>query len=164
MSKIVSAVFDNRLAAAAAADALIAAGFGQADISILMSDKTQGREFNVEVNSKAPEGATVGATAGGLLGAVAATLVAVGILIIPGLNLVAAGPVVAAFAGAGAGGALGGLLGGLAGMGMPEHEAKLMAERLAQGGILVGVIAHEDRANLAKEVLSNGGGAHVRQA
>ena len=43
MSKIVSAVFDNRVAAAAAADALMEAGFGQADISILMSDKTQGR-------------------------------------------------------------------------------------------------------------------------
>lgn len=164
MSKIVSAVFDNRVAAADAADALLTAGFGQADISVLMSDVTQGREFNVEVNSKAPEGATVGATAGGILGAVAAALVAVGILIIPGLNLVAAGPVVAAFAGAGAGGALGGLLGGLVGMGVPEHEAKLMAERLAQGGILVGVIAHDDRANLAKEVLSSSGGAHVRRA
>ena len=164
MSKIVSAVFDNRVAASAAAEGLLTAGFGQADISMLMSDSTQGREFNVEVNSKAPEGATAGAAAGGVLGAIAAALVALGILIIPGLNLVAAGPIVAAFAGAGAGGAVGGLLGGLVGMGIPEHEAKMMAERLAQGGILVGVLSHDDRAKMAQEVLRNNGGAHVRRA
>lgn len=164
MSKVVSAVYDNRAAAAHAAEALVGAGFGQADISVLMSDSTQGREFNVAVSSKAPEGATLGATAGGVLGAVTATLVALGDLVIPGISLVAAGPIVAALAGLGAGGAVGGLLGALVGLGIPEHEARLMAERLAQGGILVGVLTHDDRARLAQEVLRNTGGAHLRRA
>src|SRR5580704_2870384 len=113
MSKTVSAVFENRVAADHAFEGLAAAGFGQADISVLMSEDTQGREFGVEVNTKAPEGVATGATAGGLLGALVATLVALGVFVIPGVGLVAAGPILAAFAGAGAGGALGGLIGGL---------------------------------------------------
>ena len=164
MSKTVSAVFENRVAADHAVEGLRAAGFGPADISVLMSEDTQGREFGVEVNTKAPEGATAGATAGGVLGALAATLVALGIVVIPGMGLVAAGPIIAAFAGAGAGGALGGLLGGLVGLGIPEHEAKMMAERLARGGILVGVMAHEDRLKVADEVLRSVGGVQLRHS
>jgi len=164
MGKIVSAVYDNRATAVAATDALLAAGFGQADISVLMSDSTQGREFNVAVTTKAPEGASLGAAAGGVLGAIVATLVALGDLVIPCISLVAAGPIVAALAGAGAGGTLGGLMGAMVGWGMPEHEARLMAERVAQGGILVGVQTHADRAKAAQEVLRSCGGSHVRQA
>jgi len=87
MGKIVSAVYDNRATAVAATDALLAAGFGQADISVLMSDSTQGREFNVAVTTKAPEGASLGAAAGGVLGAIVATLVALGDLVIPGIHV-----------------------------------------------------------------------------
>jgi hypothetical protein len=164
MSKIVSAVFENRVAATHAVDGLLSAGFGQADISVLMSDETQGREFGVEVHSKAPEGVAAGATAGGILGALAATLVALGLVVIPGVGLVAAGHLVAALAGAGAGGAVGGLLGGLVGLGIPEHEAKMMAERIAKGGILVGVLAHPDRVKQADEILRSVGGLHLRHS
>ena len=162
MSKIVSAVFDDRATAQAGVEGLLAAGFGQADISVLMSDTTQGREFGVKVSNKAPEGATAGATVGGVLGAIAMTLVALGIVVIPGVVLVGTGPILAALAGAGAGGAAGGLIGALVGMGVPEHEAKMMSEHVVRGGILVGVLAHEDRAKIAEEVLSSAGGAYVR--
>ncbi|MBN9418891.1 MAG: hypothetical protein J0I12_25795 [Candidatus Eremiobacteraeota bacterium] len=162
MGKIVSAVYDNRATALAATEGLLAAGFGEGDISVLMSDATQGREFNVNVTTKAPEGASLGAAAGGVLGAIVCTLVALGDLVIPGISLVAAGPIVAALAGAGAGGTLGGLIGAMVGWGIPEHEAKLMAERVAQGGILVGVLTHSDRAKTAREVMRSCGGTHVR--
>lgn len=164
VSKTVTAVFENRIAAEHAVEGLREAGFGPADISVLMSEDTQGREFGVVVNSKAPEGAVSGATAGGLLGALAATLIALGVVVVPGIGLVAAGPIIAGLAGAGAGGAIGGIIGGLVGMGVPEHEAKLMAERLAKGGILVGVLAHEDRVKTADEVLRAVGGASLRHA
>lgn len=164
MSKIVSAVFDNRVAAEEAVEALLAAGFGQADISMLMSDHTQGREFQVAASTKAPEGATAGGVTGGVLGAIAATLVVMGDLVIPGISLVAAGPIVAALAGAGAGGAVGGLIGALAGMGIPEHEAKMMAKRVEDGGILVGVLSHNDRVTIAQEILKTAGGTHLRSA
>ena len=71
------------------------------------------------------------------------------------------GPVVAALAGAGAGGAAGGIIGAIAGMGIPEHEAKMFADEINAGGVLVGVTVHDDRVDLAKKCLEIGGAQHV---
>jgi hypothetical protein len=52
-------------------------------------------------------------------------MVGIGALAIPGLGrFIAAGPIMAALAGAGAGAAAGGLTGALIGMGIPELESK----------------------------------------
>lgn len=157
MSTLVTGIFTSRQAAEQAADELMKSGFAADDISILMSESTQGREFALKKSTKAPEGAATGATIGGVLGAVAAGLAAVGTLAIPGLALVAAGPVVAALSGLGAGAATGGLAGALIGLGIPEHEAKFYDQEIGQGGILVGVYAHKDRVKLARDVLEAAG-------
>jgi len=151
----------NRRAAEQVVEELYRAGVTEQDISILMSDETRGREFGVQHATKAPEGAVAGATTGGILGAIAAGLIAVGIVAVPGLGLVAAGPILAALAGAGAGGVAGGLIGALVGTGIPEHEAKLYAEDVAKGAILIGVYAHDDRAAVAKSILSSSGAKSV---
>lgn len=161
MSKQVTAIFGDRASAASAVDRLVAAGFARDDISALMSDATRGRHFDVESSTKAPEGAAVGAGLGGVLGAIAAGLVAVGTVAVPGVGFFAAGPIVAALAGAGAGGAAGGLMGGLVGMGIPEHEARLHLDELKEGSILLGVQAHDDRAVTARDIMRNAGGKHV---
>lgn len=153
MSTLITALFTTRAAAENATEELMKAGFSAEDISILMSETTQGREFAVKQATKAPEGAATGATIGGVLGAIAAGLAAIGTLAIPGVNLVAAGPIVAALTGLGAGAATGGITGALIGLGIPEHEAKFYHEEIKQGGILVGVYAHKDRADIAREVL-----------
>jgi hypothetical protein len=140
-----------------AAEELIKSGFSSEDISILMSDTTRGREFGVTQSTKAPEGAAAGATIGGVLGAVAGGLAALGTLAIPGLSLVAAGPIVAALTGLGAGAATGGITGAMIGLGIPEHEAKFYDQELKQGGILLGVYAHKDRVKLAREILEAAG-------
>jgi hypothetical protein len=127
-----------------------------------MSDATRGREFALQMATKAPEGAAAGATIGGALGAVAAGLVAMGIIVVPGLALVAAGPVVATLAGLGAGAAAGGLTGALIGVGIPEHEAKFYNEAIEQGGILLGVYAHDDRAAQARRLLEASGAEKVK--
>ncbi|MGB5036908.1 MAG: hypothetical protein WBQ66_09890 [Blastocatellia bacterium] len=161
MAKTVTGVFENRLMAEDAVGRLIDAGFSERDISMLMSDSTHGREFGVQDASKAPEGAVAGAAAGGILGVIAAGLIAVGTIVVPGLGLVAAGPLLAALAGAGAGGAAGGLLGGLVGAGIPEHEAKMYAEDVANGGILVGLYVHDDTAKVAESILKATGAKSV---
>lgn len=161
MSQLITAIFPNRATAERAVQNLIDAGFSADDTSILMSEGTRGREFQIASSTKAPEAAVTGATVGGILGAVAAGLVAIGTLAVPGLNLVAAGPIVAALSGLGAGAAAGGLAGGLIGLGIPEHEAKFYDEEIRKGGILVGVYAHGDRARLAKEVLDTAGATHI---
>lgn len=161
MAKNVTAIYKDRKAAAVAVNQLLADGFSRDDVSVLMSDATRGREFAVESHSKAPEGAAVGAATGGVLGAVAAGLVAIGVIAAPGIGLVAAGPIVAALAGAGAGGAVGSLAGSLVGMGLPEHEAKLLADEIKEGSFLIGVHAHDDRADAAKKIFEETGGKHI---
>jgi uncharacterized membrane protein len=85
-----------------------------------------------------------------------------GIIVVPGLALVAAGPVVATLAGLGAGAAAGGLTGALIGVGIPEHEAKFYNEAIEQGGILLGVYAHDDRAAQARRLLEASGAEKVK--
>lgn len=161
MAQLITGLFSSRPAAEVAVDQLVEAGFSREDISVLMSDATRGREFAMTTDSKAPEGAATGAAIGGVLGAIAAGLVSVGIIALPGIGLVAAGPIIAALAGAGAGGAAGGLLGALAGAGIPEHEAKFFSEEIEKGGILVGVFAHDDRSARAREIFANAGAESI---
>ncbi len=161
MSKSITAIYHTREAAMEAVALLTDAGYSRNDISFVLTDATRGREFAIEEETKAPEGATIGAVTGGVLGAVAAGLVATGVFLVPGVALVAAGPIVAALAGAGAGGAAGGFIGGLIGLGIPEHEAKLYSEQIEKGGILVGVYAHDDRRKEAREIFETTGGERI---
>jgi hypothetical protein len=162
MAKLVTGLFKTRSVAERAVDGLVHDGYPREDISLLMSDATRGREFALQMATKAPEGAATGATVGGALGAIAAGLVVLGVIAIPGLALVAAGPLVATLAGLGAGAAAGGLAGALIGMGIPEHEAKFYNEAIEQGGILLGVYAHDDRATQARKILEASGAEKVK--
>ncbi|HMG35941.1 MAG TPA: hypothetical protein VKM94_18545 [Blastocatellia bacterium] len=153
MATLVTGLFKTRSSAQHAAESLIENGYSADDISLLMSDATRGREFAIRVASKAPEGAAAGATIGGVLGAVAAGLVSLGILVVPGVALVAVGPVLATLAGLGAGAAAGGVTGALIGLGIPEHEARFYDQEIERGGILLGVYTHNDRAEQARKIL-----------
>jgi uncharacterized membrane protein len=88
--------------------------------------------------------------------------VALGVLAVPGIGLVAAGPILATLAGLGAGAAAGGLTGALIGLGIPEHEAKFFNEEIERGGILVGVYTHEDRAGQARKIMDAAGAERVK--
>jgi len=150
MARTVTAIFDDASTAAKAVNRITALGISRDMISVLMSEETRGQYFSVETRSKAPEGAALGAATGGVLGALAGALVAVGTLAVSGVGVVAAGPLVATLASLGAGGAAGGVIGALVGLGIPEHEAELAADRVERGGILVGVETTD--ANQAEDV------------
>src|SRR6266576_5351703 len=143
--KLVTGLFNNRVAAESAVDAILKRGYTRDDISVLMSDSTRNKEFALQTRSHAADGAGVGGALGGVVGAVLATIVAVGsTIVLPGLNLVIAGPVAAALAGAGAGAATGGVIGALIGAGIPEYRAEVYDAELRGGGILLGVEARSD--------------------
>ena len=162
MATLVTGLFRARPDAERAVEDLVHYGWSRDDISLLMSDATRGREFGLAMATKAPEGAATGATIGGVLGAVAAGLVALGVIVVPGLGLVAAGPILATLAGLGAGAAAGGLTGALVGLGIPEHEAKFYNEEIERGGILVGVYSHSDRGDQARKLLEAAGAEKVK--
>ena len=146
-----------------AVDALRVAGFRGTDISVLFPENIGTKDFAMEKGTKAPEGAATGAGTGVVVGGTLGWLTGIGALAIPGLGpFIAAGPIMAALAGAGAGGALGGLTGALIGMGIPEYEAKRYQGRVTKGGILLSV--HSDNSEWtrrAKEILERSGAEDI---
>jgi hypothetical protein len=156
-------IYPSRLEVEEAVEHLRRAGFRGTDISVLFQDNQGTKDFAHEKNTKAPEGSTTGVIAGGIAGGVLGWLTGIGALVIPGLGpLIAAGPIVAALAGAGAVGTLGGVIGALVGMGIPEYEAKRYEGRIRDGGVLLSV--HCDNADWvrrAKEVLAHAGGQDI---
>jgi hypothetical protein len=144
-------------------DNLTRSGFSSNDISVLFPDKESSHEFSHEKNTKAPEGAVTGAASGGLLGGTLGLLVGIGALAIPGVGpLIAAGPLMAALSGAAAGAAVGGIAGGLIGLGIPEVEAKRYENRIAEGNILISVIARtSDEVSRAKDIFKNAGAEDI---
>ena len=120
-------------------------GYGQDEITVLMSEQARDEYFPsenvvVEKEHKALKGTGAGGAIGAAVGAIAGAVAAVGTtILVPGLGLVVAGPLAAALAGAGAGGVTGGLIGGLVGAGMSEERARIYKTAIEEGGIVMTV-------------------------
>src|SRR5512140_129423 len=156
-------IYKNRIDLEHAVDTLRAEGFRSRDISVLFPDNQGTKDFAHEKHTKAPEGTTTGATAGAIVGGVLGWLTGIGALAIPGVGpFIAAGPIMAALAGAGVVGTVGGIAGALIGMGIPEFEAKRYEGQIKEGGILLSV--HSDNSewtSKAKKVLEATGAKDV---
>src|ERR1700730_2615093 len=156
-------IYKTSAQAESAVDRIIAAGFSNNDISVLLPDTHSSKEFAPEKNTKAPEGTTTGVTTGGVIGGTLGLLAGIGALAIPGLGpFIAAGPIMAGLAGLGVGGAVGGLVGALVGMGIPEYEAKRYEGRVKDGGILLSVHCDSSaEVSRAKDILKATGAEDV---
>jgi hypothetical protein len=156
-------IYSNRAEAEGGVDALIANGFRNEDISVLLPENVGTKDFAHEKHTKAPEGATTGAGTGAAVGGTLGLLAGIGALAIPGLGpFIAAGPIMATLAGLGAGGAVGGLVGALVGMGIPEYEAKRYEGMVKDGGILVSVHCdNSEWVGRAKDLLKDTGARDV---
>jgi hypothetical protein len=156
-------IYKTRGQAEMAVDRILAAGFSNNDISVLLPDNSSTKEFAHEKNTKAPEGATTGVAAGGAVGGTLGLLAGIGALAIPGVGpLIAAGPIMGALAGVGVGGVVGGLIGALVGMGIPEYEAKRYEGRIKDGGILLSVHCDtSDEISRAKDLLKATGAEDI---
>ena len=156
-------IYATPATAEAAVDHLLARGFTNAAISVLLPDDESTRAFAHEKSTKAPEGTATGATTGGVLGGTLGLLAGIGALAIPGVGpLIAAGPIMATLAGAGVGGAVGGLLGALVGMGIPEYEAKRYEGAVKDGGTLLSVHCDtSEQIDAAKQALKETGAKDI---
>jgi len=162
----VGALFEDRMQAENAINALKARGFRGDQIGIAMRDRTAQGKLIEDTGSKAADGAATGAVSGGLLGGVVGFLVGVGALAIPGIGpVISAGVLTTVFgtagatalAGAGIGAATGGVVGALIGMGIPETEATYFETGFRKGHVLVTVNAG-NRIAEAVDVLQQSGG------
>ena len=142
---------------------LLAKGFSNSAISVLLPDEESTRAFAHEKHTKAPEGTATGVTAGGVVGGTLGLLAGIGALAIPGIGpLIAAGPIVGALAGLGAGGAVGGIVGALVGMGIPEFEAKRYEGAVKGGGTLLSVhCGTSEQVSVAKDALRSTGAKDI---
>lgn len=149
--------------AEAAVDHLIAKGFNNAAISVLLPDDDTTRAFAHEKHTKAPEGTATGVTTGGVIGGTLGLLAGIGALAIPGVGpLIAAGPIMGALAGLGVGGAVGGIVGALVGMGIPEFEAKRYEGAVKGGGTLLSVHCDtSEQIDAAKKSLKETGASDI---
>ena len=159
-------IYATRSMAEEAVDRLMADGFRNEDISVLLQDNVGTKDFAHEKHTKAPEGATAGGVAGGVVGGTLGVLAGIGVLAIPGLGpLIAAGPVIAALTGIGSGTIVGGLIGALAGMGIPEYEAKRYEGRIKEGGVLLSVHCdNADWVDRGKRALASTGAEDIASA
>src|SRR5208282_6241112 len=156
-------IYQNAKQAERTVEDLLAAGFSNDDISVLLPDNQGTKDFAHEKSTKAPEGTAAGVTTGGVVGGTLGLLAGIGVLAIPGIGpFIAAGPIVSALAGLGVGGAVGGLIGALVGMGIPEYEAKRYEGRIKDGGVLLSVHCDtSDEVKSAKNYLKATGAEDI---
>lgn len=159
-------IYPSQASAEAAVDTLRNAGFRNTDISVLFPENQGTKDFAIEKDTKAPEGATTGGISGGIIGGALGWLAGIGALAIPGVGpFIAAGPIMGMLSGIGIGSALGGLAGALVGMGIPEYEAKRYEGRIRKGGILLSVHCdNSDWVKRAKTILEQTGAEDVASA
>src|SRR5579862_8646247 len=110
-------IYPDRVHVEKAVDVLKMKGYRNTDISVLFPENAGTKDFATEKHTKAPEGAATGAGTGVVIGGTLGWLAGIGALAIPGLGpFIAAGPIMAALAGAGMAGTVGGIVGALIGM------------------------------------------------
>ncbi|MFN7939836.1 MAG: DUF3341 domain-containing protein [Bryobacteraceae bacterium] len=156
-------IYRTRAEAERGVDALLVNGFRTEDVSVLLPLNAGTKDFALEKETKASEGAAAGAGAGAAIGGTLGVLIAIGSIAIPGAApFLAAGPIMAALAGAGGGSVVGGAIGGLVGMGMPEYVAKRYEGMVREGGILVSVHCDDSQwVDRAKDTLTSSGASDV---
>jgi hypothetical protein len=162
MDSTAVAVFETRVRAQDAIDALRRAGFAKERIGVVTRDRRREELGAAEdpSHSRWEEGTGVGLAAGAAAGTGLGLAVAAGL--IPGIGpAIAGGTMMALLASAGAGAAVGGVLGGLVGLGIPEEEARYYEEEFQAGRTIVTVQA-DDRYREALEILHNQGGYNRR--
>lgn len=155
MEKVVIGVVDNAAQAQTAVERLQAMGFAPKEISVLFPDQRGSHDFGFEHHTKAPEGALVGILLGWLLGAAIGLVLGVGVLVIPGLEVLHTGsPVLSSLAVAALVALPIAAIGAIIGMSVPEIQAKHYAGKTRKGSILVAAHAdNPEEVRRAREVL-----------
>jgi len=166
MAQTVVGLFDNRGDAQDAVKDFLDSKFGADKVSIITTDshgEFVQQPIEAEPGNKAGAGAATGLVSGAVVGGIFGLLVGTGVLLIPGIGFLAAGPVALALAGAGIGAVGGGILGALIGLGIPEDQASTYAEAIRRGGCLVAVEVDDANIARANEIMKDNGAVDIHQ-
>lgn len=153
---VVTGIFRTAEQAEGAYESARVRGYADKDITVVMTEETRARLFPHGTRSgldhKAADEAThqtqpaeLGGPKGGTMGTLAPVLAAAGVfLLLPGLGVIAAGPLAVALTAAGAVGVAGGLVGALTHWGIPSERIETYESSIRNGGILLGVNVHDE--------------------
>lgn len=174
---MITGLFKDKDKAERAFQAVIKLGYDKSDINVIVDDEVRQRYFlahnptktdpdTINLEDAAAETSdsashSLGGPVGGTVSTLTPIVTAVGVLLIPGIGIVA-GPVAAALAAAAATGAALGLMGVLADWGIPESRVEQYDAGIRAGGILIGVRAKSDADALKiQQCWQESGGEHI---
>ncbi len=150
---MITGLFKDSKSTEHAFEFVIDLGYDKSDINVIMSHDTREQYIashlpvspattdlaaQADADKDTSTGDKLGGPVGGTIGTLAPVVAAVGVVLIPGIGIVA-GPVAIALAAAGAVGIASGILGILANWGIPEPRFKEYEAGVHAGGILLGV-------------------------
>ena len=161
MANIITGLFETESAAENAVSQLKSMGYTSNEITIIMKDRNAAADLAADTGTKTMADVGTGAAIGGTVGAVLAGLLAVGTVTLPGVGLIAAGPLAAMLAGAGAGGLAGGLVGWMTSAGIPADVAPYYERGLHEGAVVVTCAVHSGDEARVQAVLQGGSVAYT---
>lgn len=174
---MVTGLFKDKDSAERAFQSVIDLSYDKSDINVVMSDEVRQRYFlahnptitdpdttdleEAAADTSNSASTSLGGPVGGTVGTLTPVVAAVGVLLIPGLGIVA-GPVAIALAAAAATGVAVGLMGILTNWGIPDSRVEQYEVGIRAGGILLGVQAKSDADALQiQQRWQESGGEHV---
>lgn len=145
--------YDSKDATKFAVEKLKEQGFESDAISLVIPDKMNVEDLELEKYNKGPEGTIVGATTGAVIGGAVGWLIGIGAFSATGtVQVLVSGAVISAITGLIVGGIFGGLSGGFIGLAIPEIGVKKHLSNI--GGIQLFVrCTNSDWINQAKKLL-----------
>jgi uncharacterized membrane protein len=166
MAQTVVGLFDDRDDAQRAVKNFLTDAFSADKVSIITTDPTGEfvrQPIEADPGNQAGAGAATGLVSGAVIGGIFGLLVSAGVLLIPGVGILAAGPVAMTLAGAGIGAVGGGLLGALIGLGIPKEHVSTYAEAIRRGGCLVAVEVDDAHVAKANKIMKDSRAVDIHQ-
>ena len=161
-TSILIALFESRIAAEKAVNALVDAGFSRDMVSVVSGNESSPTGDLPDIGPHPELTGTTDAGSGAALGGLAGFVGGIVALAIPGIGpALAVGPLAAGILGASAGAAAGGLFGALKHHGVPEADVSRVSEAIRRGRVMVSVHVLDDRAEQAASVLEANGALDV---
>lgn len=159
MTTVITGLFRDAAAADEALAQLVANGVGQHEISVILKSTPHHEQLVLEETNDTPRGVLTGAVGGGVLASLAFAALA-----LPGIGILASGPVIAGLAAGTTGAVAGGIIGAMTGHGVSSMTAQEYETAIRQGRALVAVHTVHAQAKRVKKILASTGATSVYDA